>query len=68
MYYTVKEFAERYGITEHTLRYYTDIGLLPCKRDGGNRRVFDEESENLDEKVSNACAGRDFHVRNMETS
>ena len=35
-----------FDVTEHTLRYYTDIGLLPCKRDGGNRRVFDEESIN----------------------
>lgn len=26
--------------------YYTDIGLLPCKRDGGNRRLFDDESAN----------------------
>ena len=26
------------------LRCYTDIDLLPCGRDGGNRRVFDEES------------------------
>ena len=61
MYYTVKEFAERYGITEHTLRYYTDIGLLPCKRDGGNRRVFDEESENWMEGIK--CAGADFQLR-----
>lgn len=45
MYYTVKQFAEMFNTTEHTIRYYTDIGLLPCQRDGGNRRVFDEESE-----------------------
>ena len=25
---------------------YTDIGLLPCKRDRGNRRIFDDESAN----------------------
>ena len=36
MSYTVKQF----GTTEHTVRYCTDIGLLPCRRDGGNRRVF----------------------------
>lgn len=51
MHYTVKEFSERFGVTEHTLRYYTDIGLLPCKRDNCNRRVFDEESENWMEGI-----------------
>ena len=35
-----------FNVTEHTLRFYTDIGLLPCKRDAGNRRIFDEESVN----------------------
>lgn len=25
---------------------YTDKGLLPCERDGGNRRAFNEESVN----------------------
>lgn len=44
MEYTLKEFAQMFGTTEHTVRYYTDIGLLPCRRDGGNRRVFDDES------------------------
>ena len=51
MDYTIKEFAEKFHVTEHTLRYYTDIGLLPCKRDGGNRRVFDEESVNWMEGI-----------------
>lgn len=46
MYYTIKQFAEMFNTTEHTIRYYTDIGLLPCRRDGGNRRVFDGESVN----------------------
>ena len=46
MYYTIKQMAERFGVTEHTLRFYTDKGLLPCGRDGGNRRVFNEESVN----------------------
>ncbi len=46
MNYTIKQIAEMFDVTEHTLRYYTDMGLLPCKRDGGNRRVFDEESIN----------------------
>lgn len=46
MYYTIKQMAKMFDVTEHTLRYYTDLGLLPCRRDGGNRRVFDEESAN----------------------
>lgn len=46
MYYTMKQFAEMFHTTEHTLRYYTDMGLLPCERDGSNRRVFNDESIN----------------------
>lgn len=46
MYYTMKQFAEMFHTTEHTLRYYTDMGLLPCERDGGNRRVFNDDSMN----------------------
>ncbi|HAC10855.1 MAG TPA: hypothetical protein DCE65_03230 [Clostridiales bacterium] len=33
-------------ISERTIRYYTDRDLLPIKRDGGNRRIFDEVSVN----------------------
>ena len=46
MYYTIKQMAQMFDVTEHTLRFYTDQGLLPCRRDSGNRRVFDEESVN----------------------
>ena len=46
MYYTIKQMSEMFDVTEHTLRYYTDMGLLPCERDGGNRRIFNEESVN----------------------
>ena len=46
MYYTIKQMAEMFDVTEHTLRFYTDERLLPCERDGGNRRVFNEESVN----------------------
>lgn len=46
MIYTLKQFARMFNATEHTIRYYTDIGLLPCRRDQGNRRVFNEESVN----------------------
>lgn len=44
MLYTIKQFAALFGTTEHTVRYYTDIQLLPCTRDSANRRVFNEES------------------------
>ena len=46
MKYTVKQLADKMEISEHTLRYYTDMGLLPCGRDKNNRRVFDQESVN----------------------
>lgn len=42
MHYTIKQMAQMFGVTEHTLRFYTGKGLLPCARDGSNRRVFDE--------------------------
>ena len=46
MIYTIKQMAEMFDVTAYALRYYTDLGLLPCERDGGNRRVFNEESVN----------------------
>ena len=46
MHDTIRQMAEMFDVTEHTLRFYTDKGLLPCERDGGNRRVFNEESVN----------------------
>lgn len=46
MIYTLKQFAEMFHVTEHTVRYYTDINLLPCQRDKNNRRIFNEESVN----------------------
>ena len=46
MYYTLKEICKMSGMTEHTIRYYTDKGLLPCCRDGANRRIFDDDSLN----------------------
>ena len=46
MIYTLKQFAEMFNTTEHTIRYYTDISLLPCQRDKGNRRIFNDESVN----------------------
>ncbi len=46
MKYTVKQIADLMGMSEHTIRYYTDLRLLPVKRDSGNRRVFDDKSVN----------------------
>lgn len=43
--YTVKEVAKRLELTEHTIRFYTDKGLVPnVRRDSNNNRLFDEES------------------------
>ena len=45
--YTVKEIAKLLNMTEHTVRYYTDMGLVPSlKRDKNGNRLFDEESKN----------------------
>ncbi len=45
--YTVKEVAEKLNFTEHTIRFYTDRGLVPSiQRDKNNIRLFDEESMN----------------------
>ena len=46
MNYTVKQISEIMQMSEHTIRYYTDLNLLPIKRDSANRRIFDEESIN----------------------
>ena len=51
MKYTVKQLADKMEISEHTLRYYTDMGLLPCGRDKNNRRVFYQESVNWVEGI-----------------
>lgn len=52
MYYTIKQFAKMFHVSEHTVRYYTDIDLLPCRRDGQNRRIFDEESASWMQGIS----------------
>lgn len=45
--YTVKDIAEKLNLSEHTIRFYTDKGLVPnLKRDKNNIRIFDEESIN----------------------
>jgi DNA-binding transcriptional MerR regulator len=43
----VKEVANLLELTEHTVRFYTDKGLVPSvQRDKNNNRLFDEESIN----------------------
>ena len=45
--YTVKEIAKCLNMTEHTIRYYTDMGLVPTlKRDKNGNRIFDDQSKN----------------------
>ena len=42
MMYTVKEISELLDMTEHTIRYYTDMGLVPSiKRDKNGNRLFE---------------------------
>ena len=35
---TIGEVARRAGVTERTLRYYEELGLLTPERDSGDRR------------------------------
>lgn len=43
--YTVKEVAQLLNLTEHTVRFYTDKGLVPnLQRDKNNNRIFDENA------------------------
>jgi len=43
--YTVKEAAEKIGLSEHTLRYYTDRDLVPgVVRGSNNNRMFDDDA------------------------
>ena len=40
----MKQVSEQFGLSEHTIRYYCNLGLIPTERDGNNRRVFNDES------------------------
>lgn len=43
MLYSMKEVCQRTGLNYETLKFYCNQDLVPnVKRDGGNRRVFDE--------------------------
>ena len=44
MLYSMKEVCQRTGLNYETLKFYCNQGLVPnVKRDGGTRRVFDEQ-------------------------
>ena len=42
--YTLKQACQILNLTEHTIRYYTDIGIVEVKRDKNNHRLFDEQA------------------------
>lgn len=68
MTYTIKQFAELFHTSEHTIRYYTDIELLPCRRDKGNRRVFDEESVNWMQGITCPSPRRTYRLATRSSS
>lgn len=41
--YTLKQVCQMLNLSEHTVRYYTDIGVITVQRDQNNRRIFDEQ-------------------------
>lgn len=44
---TEKDVAQKFNISEHAVRYYSDENLIPnLKRDKNNNRIFDEETLN----------------------
>ena len=44
-FYSVKEVADKTGLSEHTIRYYTNLGLIPnLSRDNNHYRMFDQEA------------------------
>lgn len=46
-FYTVKETARLLQLSEHTIRFYCDKGLVPSlQRDKNNNRLFSQESIN----------------------
>ncbi|GAA0137470.1 hypothetical protein YSY43_43110 [Paenibacillus sp. YSY-4.3] len=43
--HSVKEVAKLLNLTEHTIRFYTDKGLVPSlQRDKNNNRIFNDDS------------------------
>lgn len=47
MLYTIKQVCEKLNLTSHTVRHYTDSGLVPyIKRDKNGNRLFDDKDLN----------------------
>lgn len=45
MIYSVKEACQKLEMTAHTVRHYTDSGLIPSvQRDENNNRLFNEQA------------------------
>ncbi len=45
--FTVKQVAKKLNLSEHTIRFYCDKGLIPAvQRDRNNNRIFTQESIN----------------------
>ena len=57
MCYTVKEMATILGTSEHTIRYYTNLNILPCTRDANNHRIFEEEAVNCFKSIKQLQKG-----------
>lgn len=53
-FYSVKEVADKTGLSEHTIRYYTNLGLIPnLSRNNNHYRMFDQEA--LDTLLAIKC-------------
>ena len=47
MYLTIKATAQNINLTQYTISFYTDKGLVPSvQRGANNQRLFDQESLN----------------------
>lgn len=47
----VGELAKKTGVSEHTLRFWTDEGLLKAERTSGNYRLYDTSMVNVIEEI-----------------
>lgn len=45
---TIRELADRHGVTHRTLRFYEQKGLLSPYRDGGQRLYIEADSRKLE--------------------
>ena len=47
--YTLKQACQILNLTEHTIRYYTDIGIVEVKRDKSNSIVYNSDAKDYKE-------------------